>query len=519
MSEDIDSQLAEVYRLGDKIGKGAYGTVFKAERRLDGTPVAIKKICSAFKNAVEAQKAYREVMYLRALRHHQNIVHLYDVHQSVDKKDLYLVFELVESDLHAVSRFKVLTPQHRCYILYQLFKVLKYLHSAGLMHRDLKPSNVLINSDYGLKLADFGLLRSVDAGSNSRSRPLSDNIATKWYIAPEILLGSRKYTQAIDIWSAGCIMAEILTGEALFPGSNTLNQIELIIATLGKPKLFEIDSSNDNLYSSVLREPEPSKTHQKQSIFGRLETNAADLLRKLLAFNPSERISAEEALGHSYFSNMRREVEELRYEGNMDILFNDSSLKTAYVYQKAIQSICWPRLSLFQEKKGLILLPPIWLKNFDKGAFQLCENIPQPRHKVGFSSVEKSVPSASLKRILPAFNKPTHILKEYSHMGKDKSFQEATQPGLYNYRHTNLIPKQNPLFFNSNLNREAPRKAHKKHQSFFSGIAFSRVANNCYQGIVPVDDTFYKEPVFKSSRHYLPTYRLRQIAHNLDSYK
>ena len=119
--------------------------------------------------------------------------------------------------------------------MYQLFKSLKYIHSGGLIHRDLKPSNMLLNKDCQMRLADFGLARLLKENKDGEFPLVSDYIATRWYRAPEILLGSQSYSKKVDIWSAGCILAEILLEQVLFAGKSSMNQIELIINLIGKP--------------------------------------------------------------------------------------------------------------------------------------------------------------------------------------------------------------------------------------------------------------------------------------------
>lgn len=138
-------------------------------------------------------------------------------------RDIYLVFDFMETDLHAVIRAKILEEVHNQYIIYQCLKSLKYMHSAHLLHRDLKPSNLLLNSDCHVKVADFGLARSLDVTDPDNTPLLTDYVATRWYRAPEILLGSNKYTTGVDMWSLGCILAELIKGKPVFPGTSTLN--------------------------------------------------------------------------------------------------------------------------------------------------------------------------------------------------------------------------------------------------------------------------------------------------------
>lgn len=142
----------------------------------------------------------------------------------------------METDLHAVIRGNIMEDVHKRYVMYQLLKGMKYMHSGELIHRDLKPSNILLDSECLVKLADFGLARSIASVNQSVSEPImTEYVATRWYRAPEILLGSSKYTKAVDMWSIGCILGELYAGKAIFSGNSTLNQVEKIIELLGKP--------------------------------------------------------------------------------------------------------------------------------------------------------------------------------------------------------------------------------------------------------------------------------------------
>lgn len=140
----------------------------------------------------------------------------------------------METDLHVVIRGKILEEVHFRYITYQILKALKYVHSAELIHRDLKPSNILLDAECNVKVADFGLARSLQENSDDPA-VLTEYVATRWYRAPEILLGSQCYTKAVDMWSVGCILGEMINGKAIFPGTSTLNQIERVLEVIGKP--------------------------------------------------------------------------------------------------------------------------------------------------------------------------------------------------------------------------------------------------------------------------------------------
>lgn len=144
------------------IGKGAYGIVWKAIDKKTKEIVALKKNFDAFQNATDAQRTFREIIFLEELSGHENIIRLQNVIRAENDRDIYLVFDFMDTDLHAVIRANILEDIHKQYIIYQVLKCLKYMHSANLLHRDLKPSNLLLNSECHVKTADFGLARSLD---------------------------------------------------------------------------------------------------------------------------------------------------------------------------------------------------------------------------------------------------------------------------------------------------------------------------------------------------------------------
>jgi len=228
MSDEIDRHVLRKYEVVQKLGKGAYGIVWRAIDKRSRETVALKKIFDAFQNATDAQRTFREIMFLQEMSGHEHIVTLLNVLKADNDRDIYLVFEFMETDLHAAIRANILQDIHKQYIMWQSLKALKFMHSAELLHRDMKPSNLLLNSDCLMKVADFGLARSLRDSDiqGGTTQTLTDYVATRWYRAPEILLGSNRYTFGVDMWSMGCILAEMISGKPIFPGASTINQLE-----------------------------------------------------------------------------------------------------------------------------------------------------------------------------------------------------------------------------------------------------------------------------------------------------
>lgn len=188
------------YSIIRPVGKGAYGMVCSADDHISHQQVAIKKIGNLFDSLLDARRLLREMILLRNL-HHENIVNLRDAFPSPTLQpfqDIYLVYDLFDTDLHQIVRSpQLLSPEHIRFLSYQLIRGVAYLHSAGVVHRDLKPSNLLINANCELKICDFGLARS----GIDEFEPMPEYIVTRWYRAPELLLSCTGYGQEIDIWS------------------------------------------------------------------------------------------------------------------------------------------------------------------------------------------------------------------------------------------------------------------------------------------------------------------------------
>ncbi|KAD1391132.1 hypothetical protein E3N88_42895 [Mikania micrantha] len=288
---------ASLYEIQEVVGKGSYGVVAAAVDTHTGEKVAIKKINDVFEHVSDATRILREIKLLRLLRHPDivEIKHIMLPPCRREFKDIYVVFELMESDLDEVIKVNDdLTPEHHQFFLYQLLRALKYIHTAHVFHRDLKPKNILANADCKLKICDFGLARASFDDTPSAVF-WTDYVATRWYRAPE-LCGSffSKYTPAIDIWSIGCIFAEMLTGKPLFPGRNVAHQLDLVTDLLGSPSaevVARIRNDKARRYLNSMPKKTPIPFSQK---FPNADPLALRLLERLIAFDPADRISAEE---------------------------------------------------------------------------------------------------------------------------------------------------------------------------------------------------------------------------------
>ncbi|KAJ3089953.1 Mitogen-activated protein kinase [Quaeritorhiza haematococci] len=284
------------YKLIRELGQGAYGVVCYET----GQDVAIKKVQKVFEKSILAKRALREIKLLRHFSGHENITSILDMEITDinNFSEVYLVQELMEADLHQIIRSEQpLTDAHFQYFVYQVCRGLKYIHSANVLHRDLKPGNLLVNADCELKICDFGLARGLQEGAAGF---MTEYVATRWYRAPEIMLSFKSYTKAIDMWSVGCIFAELLGGKPLFKGRDYVDQLNQILSILGTPDdatLRRIGSERAQLYIRSL--PRMKKVPWTQ-LYPRANPLALDLLEKLLAFDPAQRITVEEALAHPY---------------------------------------------------------------------------------------------------------------------------------------------------------------------------------------------------------------------------
>ena len=278
-----------IFQKIDTIGSGTYGVVYKGKNKNTGEIIAIKKIKIDLENEGVPSTALREITILRELSH-PNIVQLKDV--VCEESKLYLLFEFLEYDLKKYMDINPLDEKTIKSFMYQIFDGVAYCHSKKIIHRDLKPQNLLIEKTGKLKIADFGLARSFSIPV----RPYTKEVLTLWYRAPELLLGNAEYTISVDIWSIGCIFAEMYLRHPLFQGDNENSQWKIINEIMGSPTPdIWPDIVKMPGYNGVSLMNEPKKMSE---VIPNMDETALDLLMGMLKYDPSKRITAKQALTH-----------------------------------------------------------------------------------------------------------------------------------------------------------------------------------------------------------------------------
>uniref|UniRef100_A0A8C5BFS0 mitogen-activated protein kinase n=1 Tax=Gadus morhua TaxID=8049 RepID=A0A8C5BFS0_GADMO len=288
-------EVPERYQNLSPVGSGAYGSVCSAYDVKSDLKIAVKKLSRPFQSIIHAKRTYRELRLLKHMKH-ENVIGLLDVFSPATSleefTDVYLVTHLMGADLNNIVKCQKLTDDHVQFLIYQILRGLKV--SLPPLS-DLKPSNLAVNEDCELKILDFGLARHTDD-------EMTGYVATRWYRAPEIMLNWMHYNMTVDIWSVGCIMAELLTGRTLFPGTDHINQLQQIMRLTGTPPVSLISRMPShearNYINSLPQMPKRNFT----DVFIGANPLAVDLLEKMLVLDTDKRITASEALAHAYFS-------------------------------------------------------------------------------------------------------------------------------------------------------------------------------------------------------------------------
>jgi len=329
------------------VGNGSFGVVFQAKLvgvSKDQEDIAIKKVLQdkRFKN--------RELQIMRLVSH-PNVVDLraffYSNGEKKDEVYLNLVLEYVPETVYRASRHyaKLKQPMPMLQIklyMYQLLRSLAYIHSVGICHRDIKPQNLLLNPATGvLKLCDFGSAKILVAGE-----PNVSYICSRYYRAPELIFGATNYTTFIDIWSNGCVMAELMLGQPLFPGESGIDQLVEIIKVLGTPSREQIKTMNPNYMEHKFPQIKP---HPFSKVFRpRTAPEAIDMISKLLEYTPNARLGAIQAMVHPFFDELRQEDARMPNGREFPPLFNFTREELSVrpdLIQQLVPPYCEPELA------------------------------------------------------------------------------------------------------------------------------------------------------------------------------
>ncbi|KAJ3051233.1 regulator of ime2 [Rhizophlyctis rosea] len=306
------------------IGNGSFGVVFQAKIIETGEYGAIKKVLQdkRFKN--------RELQIMRLVSHPNIVALKYFFYSNGEKRDevfLNLLLEFVPETIYRASRHyaKIKQPMPMISIklyMYQLFRSLAYIHSLGICHRDIKPQNLLLDPATGiLKLCDFGSAKILIAGE-----PNVSYICSRYYRAPELIFGATNYGVTIDVWSSGCVMAELMLGQPLFPGESGVDQLVEIIKVLGTPTREQIKSMNQNY--TEYKFPQIKACAWSKVFRSRVTTpEALDFLSKLLEYTPTNRLTAIEAMAHNFFDELRKPETRMPNGRELPPLFDFSPLE------------------------------------------------------------------------------------------------------------------------------------------------------------------------------------------------
>ncbi|KAK6123695.1 hypothetical protein DH2020_042560 [Rehmannia glutinosa] len=294
-SRDLISDCGSVdeYKFLNEISHGSFGAVYRARHRKTREIVAVKEVFDGL-----CFLTLREIDIIKSLDHHPSIVEFKQV--VVDDDDgVYIVMECVEKDLNEYMKRPFSVNEIKC-LMKELLEGVKYLHQNRVMHRDLKPSNILINSKGKLKICDFGLSRQFGSMMEPYYSPC---VGTLQYRAPELLVGANTYLAAVDMWSVGCIMAELFLKQVLFKGESELEQLQMIYQILGSP-----DGSDWPRFSNLTWSKEPQNILRDKFTISTggpiLSEVGFDLLHKLLTYDPLKRITPEDALKHGWFDEL-----------------------------------------------------------------------------------------------------------------------------------------------------------------------------------------------------------------------
>ncbi|KAI8081145.1 kinase-like domain-containing protein [Thamnidium elegans] len=313
--------ISKQYKIIRKVGAGSYGSVCSALNVNTNEVVAIKKCRHIFDKKLITKRCLREMKLLQHLNGHPRIIDLkaMDIVDPRTFNEVYLIQSCCDTTMADIIHSKLeLEAVHYQWFMYQLFSGLKYIHSANVLHRDLKPANILVNENCDLRICDFGMARGfVNPSDHIETKYMTHYVVTRWYRAPEIMLSRNTYDKSIDLWSVGCILAELLGRKVLFKGTDYVDQLHKIVGILGLPEdtSFWDNSSSVTEYIKNLRDesglPPPTEPIDFRVVFPNAPIEALDLLQNLLCLDPAKRMTADGGLDHPFVAAVRDPAEEV----------------------------------------------------------------------------------------------------------------------------------------------------------------------------------------------------------------
>lgn len=322
--------IPERYTITRVLGQGSFGTVVAAYDSVAREHVAIKKCAGLLAEPEQAKRVLRSVRLMRVFNH-PNILGIRDLFLGEGESGrtfdaVYIVMEQLRTDLYKLICERKISPDHTKYFVYQIIRGVFYIHSAGVLHRDLKPDNVLTNAECEAKICDFDFARGMADSTQTTTQPLSDHVQTRMYRAPEVLLGNPHYTGAVDVWSVGCILAEMLRGSVLFPGKTQLQMMHLItevvdmdtesdfawVAGRGAQEYVRSRALSRKLEADKAERtvPQDSKERLRALLPAGTSDDCLDFLQGMLAFDPTKRLTAQQLLEHKYLADWHRPATE-----------------------------------------------------------------------------------------------------------------------------------------------------------------------------------------------------------------
>eukprot|EP00744_Colponema_vietnamica_P004097 GILI01006171.1.p1 GENE.GILI01006171.1~~GILI01006171.1.p1 ORF type:complete len:646 (-),score=111.79 GILI01006171.1:224-2161(-) len=425
--------LPSRYKQVRKLGEGSYGVVFLCEDTVTGEKVAVKKVFNIFQELMDAKRLLRELRILRTLQH-SNIIQVRDLLLPPSPEgfnDIYIVFEFVDTDMHKlIASPQYLSCLHVKFFLYQLLKGVKFIHSAKIIHRDLKPANVLVTENCHLKICDFGLSRGLDSTTlrNKQGVHLTKHVVTRWYRAPELILTPGVYSESIDVWSVGCILAELLSMEEkscplfydrkpLFPGKScaflsphpsipddSRDQLNVILEVLGTPSADDIAAIQDPKIRNYVQSL-PSKSPVSFSkLYPGADPEAIHLLTNMLRFSPHERLTVDQALAHPFLAQVRDLSKELVASNPVAFEFENVPLTA-----NSLRALIYKEILAFNESKP---------------ASAPQSSPPKPAAAVHSSSSTSSSPSSSLPVPSPQSKERSHSVSSNLSLESEESLDD-----------------------------------------------------------------------------------------------